>query len=138
MLKVLEREIVRKKYFFGRIATSFRRGKAFPTMEAAGVDLEGDHANSDQLRSDVGVYTDASKTLTLYESSNSMGSFITDVDGSTFLDLCSMENLPLGYNHSAFVAVANDKNWDIHSINAGLDAAERATSDSVEQARTLL
>lgn len=45
------------------------------------------------------------------------------------LDLASMEALPLGHNHSDFVSVSNDKGWDIHSINPGLNAAQRTAGD---------
>jgi len=76
--------------------------------------------------------------LGFYDSRNTKGNFIGDVDGNTMIDMCSMENLPLGYNHEAFTANFNNKAWDLHTINSGLDAAERATGSFAEQAQSSL
>ena len=106
MLKVVVREVERKFYMLNRIPTMFRRGKAFPKQEAAGIDMEGTWEETDLVRNDVGVYQESSKLIAAYDSSQSMGNYITDVDKNTLLDMCSGENLPLGHNHSNFTAVS--------------------------------
>lgn len=105
------------------------RAGVFGSSEAAGVDLEGSRATHELLVRDVAAYADSSNIVGFYDSKNTRGNFIGDVDGNTMLDLCSMENMPLGYNHAAFTSNFNNKNWDYATINAGLDAAERSTSD---------
>jgi hypothetical protein len=104
------------------------RAGIFGSSEAAGVDLEGSRAVHDLLVNDVGAYSNSDNIVGFYDSRNTKGNFIGDVDGNTMLDLCSMENLPLGYNHESFTKNFNNKNWDIHTINSGLDAAMRSTN----------
>lgn len=42
-------------------------------------------------------------------SKMSKGNFFVDVDGNVVLDLhCNFSNLPLGYNHEAYINVIND------------------------------
>lgn len=103
----------------------FSRASVFGKHEAAGIDLEGSFATTDLLLNDVAAYQNSSNLLAFYDSKNTKGNFIGDVDGNTMLDLCSMENLPLGHNHVAFTSNFNNKAWDRFTINSGLDASER-------------
>jgi len=105
------------------------RAGVFGSSEAAGIDLEGSRATHELIKSDVSAYANSSNIVGFYDSKNTRGNFIGDVDGNTMLDLCSMENMPLGYNHDGFTSNFNNKKWDMHTINAGLDAAERSTND---------
>lgn len=113
------------------------RAGIFGSSEAAGIDLEGSRAVHDLLINDVGAYSNSSNIMGFYDSKNTKGNFIGDVDGNTMLDLCSMENLPLGHNHEVFASNFNNKDWDKFTINSGLDASQRATrvvSEHVEAA----
>jgi len=103
------------------------RAGIFGSSEAAGVDLEGGRGIHDLLVNDVGAYSNSSNITAFYDSRNSKGNFIGDVDNNTMLDLCSMENLSLGHNHEAFTSNFNNKDWDKFTINSGLDASQRAT-----------
>jgi len=137
MFKVVEREMARQFYMGARVPAFIRRWSAFPKTESAGVDLAADNAEHDLCKAEVSAYTNSTNLLALYDSRSSKGNFITDVSGHTKLDLC-MEGLPLGWNHKDFVSVANNKAWDHHSINPGMDAAQRATSDFAEGASDAL
>ena len=106
MLKVIEREVVRKYHMLRRPFMDFGRASVFGKTEAAGVDLNGSWDETQLLMNEVGAYSSTQNTLAFYDSRNSKGSFITDVDGNTLLDMSSMENLPLGYNNEAFTAVS--------------------------------
>lgn len=110
------------------------RAGIFGSSEAAGIDLEGSRAVHDLLINDVGAYSNSKNIMGFYDSRNTKGNFIGDVDGNTMLDLCSMENTPLGYNHESFTQNFNNKNWDIHTINSAIDAAKRSTSEFADQA----
>ena len=89
-----------------RPAVFFRRMSAFTKVESAGTDLSGSWTETAIMRRDMAAYQEASNTLAFFEIGGSKGSFVTDVDGNTLLDLCSMENQPLGHNHSELLKVS--------------------------------
>ena len=106
MLKTIGREINRKLCMLNRPAVFFRRRGAFASSEAAGTDMSGSWTETEIMRRDMAAYQEASNTLAFFEIGGSKGSFVTDVDGNTLLDLCSMENQPLGHNHSELLKVS--------------------------------
>ena len=107
MSNTIKREIGRKLCMLNRPAVFFRRRGAFTGSEAAGTDLSGSWMETDIQRRDMAAYQEASNTLAFYDVGNSKGNFVTDVDGNTLLDLCSMENLPLGHNHADLLKVSS-------------------------------
>ena len=103
MLNVIEREMVRKLYFFSRPIRNWQRGRAFAKTEAAGMDLSGTFDEGNLRRSDLNSYQSASLVHTFVDNEQSKGSHVVDVDGNVLLDLCSTETLPLGHNNDAFM-----------------------------------
>jgi 4-aminobutyrate aminotransferase-like enzyme len=89
-----------------RPAVFFRRMSAFTNVESAATDLSGSWTETAIMRRDMAAYQEASNTLAFFEIGGSKGNFVTDVDGNTLLDLCSMENQPLGHNHSELLKVS--------------------------------
>ena len=56
MLGVIEREMVRKFYFFMRPLNNYSRGSAFAKTESAGTDLTGSWDETTLRRNDLGGY----------------------------------------------------------------------------------
>ena len=56
MLNVIEREVVRKLYFFSRPIRNWQRSRAFAKTEAAGTDLSGTFDEGNLRRSDLNSY----------------------------------------------------------------------------------
>ena len=103
MLNVIEREMVRKLYFFSRPIRNWQRSRAFAKTEAAGTDLSGTFDEGNLRRSDLNSYQSASLVHTFVDNEQSKGSHVVDIDGNVLLDLCSTETLPLGHNNDAFM-----------------------------------
>lgn len=104
--------MIRKVHMLRRPFVDWSRAAIFGKTEASGINCDGSRATTDLLINDVAAYQNSSNLHAFYDSRNSKGNYIGDVDGNTMLDLCSMENLPLGHNHSAFVSMYNNKAYD--------------------------
>jgi 4-aminobutyrate aminotransferase-like enzyme len=121
-----------------RPAVFFRRRGAFTSTESAGTDLSGSWTETSIMRRDMAAYQDASNTLAFFEVGGSKGSFVTDVDGNTLLDMCSMENLPLGHNHPELLKAIGDASWDASIMNSSVDTSQRVAGDLLDKAITSL
>ena len=139
MLNVIEREMVRKLYFFSRPIRNWQRGRAFAKTEAAGTDLSGSFDEGILRKSDLNSYQVAASVHTFIDNEQSKGSHVIDIDGNVLLDLCSTETLPLGHNNDAFMkSLTSNKQFDVNVINGNLDASERAEGDFADRASDAL
>lgn len=90
------------------------------------------------IRADVDNYQEASRAHTFVDYHQSKGNYIRDADGNTMLDLCSMENLPLGHNHAEFLSILNSKDLDYFIQNSNGSAAERASGDFAKMVNSVM
>lgn len=120
MLSIFEREITWKLYALKRLAGSLTRGSGFTKTESSGTDLTGKWDQTIINSSDVYAHQEASGILA-FQTTESKGNFVHDIDGNILLDLCGTERHPLGHFPDAFLKLVSKKNWDQYVINSSID-----------------
>jgi 4-aminobutyrate aminotransferase-like enzyme len=105
MLKLFAHELQGKYNFIVRPFMQMKRAKNFNQSEFAGVEVNGNWAQSQLRRADVDALQETMENVAFLDYFKSKGSYVTDVDGHVLLDLSSTESLPLGHNHPKFVKV---------------------------------
>lgn len=120
MLKVIGSETVKAYYLGLRMAQWFTRTSGIPAAEPNHIQLHRTHSGSRQfMLNDIESFQSAHQVLNFVDLTKSKGNYVCDADGNYFLDVCSTDLNPLGYNHQAFVKAIDSKAFDAAFINAG-------------------
>jgi 4-aminobutyrate aminotransferase/(S)-3-amino-2-methylpropionate transaminase len=119
MLSTFRRSILlgsNKPTFDGLLNAYFSSQLQEPSEPRIVTDVPG--PNSIKLKNQLGSIQNSSAVQLFVDYSKSIGNYLSDVDGNTFLDIYSqISSVPLGYNHPSLLSAALDPKNVVSFVN---------------------